>query len=97
VQDEQPGLVDLQASMTRSLLGADAQGVDPEPGQRGGQRPWPVIERRYQAAFEGFAAGAGAWLQIRRHHGLDGAARVYREVLTDASYPAEGHVVELTG
>jgi hypothetical protein len=56
-----------------------------------------VIERRYQAALEGFAAGAGAWLQIRRHHGLDGAARVYREVLTDASYPAEGHVVELTG
>ena len=32
--------------------------------------------------------------QIRRHHGADGAARVYREVLTDASPPAAAHVVE---
>ena len=36
-----------------------------------------------------------AWLAIRRHHGLDGAARVYREVLTDASPPATAHVVEM--
>ena len=57
---------------------------------------WPVLEQRYQAALEDFAAGARAWLQIRRHHGLDGAARVYREVLTDASPPAMGHVVEMT-
>lgn len=41
------------------------------------------------------AAGAAAWLAIRRHHGLDGAARVYREVLTGASPPAAAHVVEL--
>jgi len=53
-----------------------------------------VLEQRYQAAPEGFAAGAGSWLQIRRHHGADGAARVYREVLTDASPPAAAHVVE---
>jgi hypothetical protein len=56
---------------------------------------WPVLEQRYQAALQGFAAAAAAWLDIRRHHGLDGAARVYREVLTDASPPAAAHVVEL--
>jgi hypothetical protein len=58
---------------------------------------WPVLERRYQAALEGFTAGAGSWLQVRRHRGLDEAARVYREVLTDASPPAEAHVVEPGG
>jgi Protein of unknown function (DUF2855) len=57
---------------------------------------WPVLDQRYQAALDGFAAGAGAWLEIRRHHGLDAAARVYREVLTGASPPAEAHVVDLT-
>jgi Protein of unknown function (DUF2855) len=57
---------------------------------------WPVLERRYQAALEGFAAAAGSWLRIRRHHGLDGAAGVYREVLADASPPAAAHVVEMT-
>jgi len=56
---------------------------------------WPVLERRYQAALEGFAASAGPWLEIRRHRGLDGAARVYREVLTGASSPAAAHLVEL--
>ena len=55
---------------------------------------WPVLEQRYQAALHGFAVGTAAWLAIRRHHGLDGAARVYREVLTDASPPAAAHVVE---
>ena len=57
---------------------------------------WPVLERRYQAALEDFAAGARAWLQVRRHHGLDGAARVYREVLTGASPPATAHAVDMT-
>jgi hypothetical protein len=57
---------------------------------------WPVLERRYQAALEGFAADAGEWLEIRRDHGLDGAARVYREVLTDVSPPAAAHVVAMT-
>ena len=56
---------------------------------------WPVLEQRYQAALRGFAAGAAAWLDIRRHHGLDEAARVYREVRTGASPPAAAHVVEL--
>jgi Protein of unknown function (DUF2855) len=58
---------------------------------------WPALERRYQAALGGFAAAAGSWLQIRGRDGLDGAARVYREVLTGASPPAEGHVIKLTG
>jgi len=63
---------------------------------RARERGWPALEQRYQAALEGFAAGAGSWLQIRRHRGVDGAARVYREVLTDASPPAAAHVVEMT-
>ena len=57
---------------------------------------WPVLERRYQAALEGFAADAGAWLELRRDHGLDGAARAYRDVLNDVSPPAAAHVVEMT-
>jgi Protein of unknown function (DUF2855) len=56
---------------------------------------WPELERRYQAALESFAVGA-SWLEIHRHHGLDGAARVYREVLTDASPPTAAHVIDLT-
>ena len=54
-----------------------------------------VLEQRYQAALQGFAASAAAWLDIRRHHGLDEAACVYREVRTGASPPAAAHVVEL--
>ena len=96
------GRADLTVTrVTRATLGA------PQPGEvlfeveRFGfsaahEWGWPVLEQRYQAALEDFAAGARAWLQIRRHHGLDGAARVYREVLTDASPPAMGHVVEMT-
>jgi hypothetical protein len=57
---------------------------------------WPELERRYQAALEGFAAGAGSWLKIRRHRGLDAAARVYREVLAGASSPALAHLIEMT-
>jgi len=34
---------------------------------------------------------------MRLYHGLDGAARVYREVLTDANSPAEAHLVEPGG
>jgi hypothetical protein len=56
---------------------------------------WPELERRYQAALEGFAAGA-SWLEIRRHHGLGTTARVYHEVLTGASPPAAAHVVDMT-
>ena len=54
---------------------------------------WPELERRYQAALEDFAASAGAWLEIARHRGLDGAARVYHEVLTGTSPSAAAHVV----
>jgi Protein of unknown function (DUF2855) len=60
------------------------------------EQGWPELERRYQAALEGFAAGAGSWLEIRRHRGLAGAARVYREVLTGAGPKAAAHVVEMS-
>jgi NADPH:quinone reductase-like Zn-dependent oxidoreductase len=62
---------------------------------RARERGWPELERRYQAALEGFAASA-TWLDLRRHHGLDEAARVYRDVLTNASPPATAHIINLT-
>jgi uncharacterized protein DUF2855 len=62
---------------------------------RAREQGWPELERRYQAALEGFAAAA-SWLEVRRHHGLDAAARVYRDVLTDATPPAAAHVIDLT-
>jgi hypothetical protein len=37
-----------------------------------------------------------SWLKIVRHHGLGGAAGVYREVLGNASSPAEAHIISLT-
>jgi hypothetical protein len=61
----------------------DTQGVDPQPGQRGGQ-----------AALTDFAAGATAWLDIRRHRGLAAAARVTREVLTNATPPTAAHLID---
>jgi hypothetical protein len=61
---------------------------------RAREQGWPELERRYQAALEGFAAAA-SWLEVRRHHGRDGAARVYRDVLTGASPPTTAHVIEL--
>jgi hypothetical protein len=55
---------------------------------------WPVLEQRYQAALEDFAARAGAWLRIIRHRGPDAADRVYHEVLTGAGDPTAAHVIE---
>jgi uncharacterized protein DUF2855 len=63
---------------------------------RAREQGWPELERRYQAALDGFAASTASWLEIRRHHGLDAAARVYRDVLTDASPPTAAHVIDLT-
>jgi hypothetical protein len=62
---------------------------------RAREQGWPELERRYRAALDGFAAAA-SWLEIRRHQGLDGAARVYREVLADSSPPTAAHVIDLT-
>jgi hypothetical protein len=87
----------LAAGGTHGQAGPLAAGVFSAPQRirdRAGEWGWPVLERRYQAALEGFAAGAGSWLEVRRHRGLDAAARVYRAVLTDANPPAAAHVVE---
>lgn len=74
------------------VLGYDRVAALPAaPATRQG---WPELERRYQAALGDFAAGAGAWLEIVRHRGLDAAARVYREVLAGAGPSAAAHVIE---
>jgi hypothetical protein len=57
---------------------------------------WPVLEQRYQAALENFAADTGSWLRILRHHGLDDAAAAYRDVLNNTGSPAEAHLIDMT-
>jgi hypothetical protein len=56
---------------------------------------WPALEERYQAALERFAADAGTWLEIRCHRGLEGAATVYHDVLSNASASAEAHLIDV--
>jgi Protein of unknown function (DUF2855) len=55
---------------------------------------WTTLEQRYQAALTGFAAAAAAWLGIRRHRGLAAAARITREVLTNATAPTAAHLID---
>ena len=56
---------------------------------------WPVLQQRFTAALDGFAASA-TWLSVETAHGMDGLARVYRGVLGNDSSPAVAHVVDLT-
>lgn len=56
---------------------------------------WALLDQRFRAALESFAAHAASWLAIRRHRGLDGAAAVYQRVLTNADSPAEAHLIDV--
>jgi hypothetical protein len=57
---------------------------------------WPVLEKRFQAALDGFAGAAASWLSIIRHSGLDAVADLYRSMLGQASSsPAEAHLIEM--
>ena len=56
---------------------------------------WPVLQQRFTAALDGFAASA-TWLSVETAHGMDGLARVYRGVLDNNGSPAVAHVVDLT-
>jgi Protein of unknown function (DUF2855) len=56
---------------------------------------WHVLQQRFTAALDGFAASA-TWLSVETAHGMDGLARVYRGVLDNDSSPAVAHVVDLT-
>jgi len=56
---------------------------------------WPVLQQRFTAALDGFAASA-TWLTVETAHGIGGLARVYHGVLGNNSSPAVAHVVDLT-
>ena len=56
---------------------------------------WPVLQRRFTAALDGFAASA-TWLSVETVHGMSGLARVYQGVLDNNGSPAVAHVVDLT-
>ena len=55
---------------------------------------WTTLEQRYQAALTDFAADAATWLDLRRHRGLAAAARIYREILTNATPPTAAHLID---
>ena len=56
---------------------------------------WPVLQQRFTAALDGFAASA-TWLSVETVHGMSGLARVYQGVLDNNGSPAVAHVVDLT-
>jgi hypothetical protein len=60
-----------------------------------GRWGWPVLQQRFTAALDGFAASA-TWLSVETAHGIGGLARVYLGVLGNDSSPAVAHVVDLT-
>jgi hypothetical protein len=56
---------------------------------------WQVLQQRFTAALDGFAASA-TWLTVETAHGIGGLARVYQGVLGDNGSPAVAHVVDLS-
>ena len=56
---------------------------------------WALLDQRFRAALGSFAADAASWLQIQRHRGLEGAAAVYRQVLTNAGSPAQAYLIDV--
>jgi hypothetical protein len=55
---------------------------------------WHVLSQRFTSALSEFAASA-TWLTIETARGIDGAARVYHQVLANSSPPATAHIVDL--
>ena len=60
------------------------------------EQGWAVLDQRFRAALGNFAADASSWLEILRHRGLEGAAEVYQQVLSNAGSPAEAHLIEMS-
>ena len=56
---------------------------------------WALLDQRFRAALGSFAADAASWLQILRHRGLQGAAAVYYQVLTNAGSPAQAYLIDM--
>jgi len=63
--------------------------------KRAGELGWASLEQRFSTALAGFAASSARWLKIEHARGLDGAARVYEQVLAGAAKPDQAHIVEL--
>ena len=63
--------------------------------ERSAEWGWPLLEQRFGRALRQFADSA-SWLQMVRSRGLDGAAEVYRQVLSDAATPTSAHIVDMT-
>ena len=61
---------------------------------RAAELGWPALEEHFSAALAEFARSA-TWLRLDRARGLDGAARVYQQVLANAVQPDRAHLVEL--
>jgi Protein of unknown function (DUF2855) len=57
---------------------------------------WATLEQRYQAALTDFAATATTWLDLHHHRGLTAAARLYHDVLTNATPPTAAHLIDPT-
>jgi hypothetical protein len=63
---------------------------------RAGEWGWATLEQRFSAALGEFARSA-TWLHLDRARGLDGAARVYQQVLANAVQPDRAHLIEPEG
>ncbi len=53
------------------------------------------FQERLGACWRSFAAFSDQWMKIQRHVGPDALERVYREVLTGALDPSDGHIISL--
>jgi hypothetical protein len=87
------------AGSTHQADGGQA-GMFSAPGritERAGELGWAELERRFSAALAEFAESSRGWLKIEYAEGLDGAARVYEQVLRGVVAPDRAHVAELAG
>jgi NADPH:quinone reductase-like Zn-dependent oxidoreductase len=65
--------------------------------ERAADLGWAELDRRFSTALGEFAESSAAWLKIEHARGLDGAGRVYEQVLAGVVPPDRAHLVELAG
>jgi hypothetical protein len=53
------------------------------------------LQERLGTAWKSFATFSDQWMKIQRHEGPEALERVYREVLSGALDPSDGHVISL--
>jgi hypothetical protein len=92
-----PRLAETVVAGSTHQAGGGQAGMFSAPGritERAGELGWAELERRFSAALAEFAGSSAGWLKIEHARGLDGAARVYKQVLGGAVAPDRAHVVE---